>query len=105
MSTAILQPFTGYLGDRTGRMKFLLAVGIFWFSLGLFAAGVASSYVLLLVAVFVAGVGAAVYHPIWVAMLGKIFDRKIGFVLGIHGAGGGFGVFIAPVVASYFASL
>ncbi len=105
-STAILQPFTGYLGDRTGRMKMLLVIGILGFSLGLFAAGTTSSYMLLLMAVFIAGIGASMYHPIGVTLLGRVFGKeKLGFVLGVHGAGGGFGVFIAPVVAAFFANL
>jgi len=104
-TSAFLQPFVGYFGDRTGKKKLLLAIGIVCLSAALFLTGTANSYIVLLVAAFAVGLGAAVYHPLGVSMLGDLFKNKRGFVLGIHGAAGGIGVFIAPLVATYFAMI
>jgi MFS family permease len=68
-------PFFGWLGDRTSR-KWLVAFGIFVWSLGTLFTGFASSFLLLLVCRTMVGVGEASYATISPSLISDSFSGE-----------------------------
>ena len=62
ISSSIVQPLFGLVSDARGGY-WLLPVGVAVAGIGMALAAVAPSYPLVLVAVLVAGLGVAAYHP------------------------------------------
>jgi MFS family permease len=68
----ITSPFFGYLGDRVSR-KWLIAVGIFVWSLGTVLTGLAGTFTLLLACRVLVGVGEASYATISPGLISDSF--------------------------------
>jgi MFS transporter, Spinster family, sphingosine-1-phosphate transporter len=66
---------SGFLADRFSR-KLIIADGIVFWSLATFASGLASSYMFLLVARALVGVGEAAYAPAAQSMISGAFPRE-----------------------------
>jgi predicted MFS family arabinose efflux permease len=81
-STGLLSPFFGPLGDRWGYRVMMLA-GLGLLSVGMIATGLLPFYGVLLVSVFLAGLGKSIYDPALQAYVGKRvpFHRR-GLVIG-----------------------
>ena len=62
ISSSLVQPAFGLFSDRHGAI-WLLPAGVLVAGSGIAFAGLAPAYPLVLVAVFVAGIGIAAYHP------------------------------------------
>jgi MFS family permease len=92
----------GWLAARFGRKVLMTA-----FFLGTGAALAATAFVSsplgLAVVLAVAGLFAAIYHPIGTAMLVDAAGAKVGRVIGVNGVFGNFGVALAPVVTAFLA--
>jgi MFS family permease len=92
----------GWLAARIGRKALMVA-----FCLGtgaaLIAAGLVSTPLLLAVALAVAGLFAAIYHPVGTAMLVEAAGDRPGRSIGVNGVFGNFGVALAPVVTAFLA--
>ncbi len=71
----LTSPFFGYLGDRWPR-KWLIAFGIFIWSLGTVLTGFASSFILLLVYRVLVGVGEASYATISPSLISDTFPES-----------------------------
>ncbi len=99
VSTGLPQPVFGYLADRFGKRAFIAAgplmAGIF-FSL----AGLAPSYLVLLLLIVLGGLGSAAFHPpsaSLVARAGK--GRSSGKLVALFSFGGAAGFAAGPVIA------
>ena len=60
--SGLLQPVIGYLADRYAKRKLIMLLGFFTFSLGLSIVSISNSYILLLGAFFIFGLGQATFH-------------------------------------------
>jgi len=101
----IFQPFFGALADKLGRRKLLMALGLTWFTTLLSLVGVAHHYILILILVLLAGLGASFYHPLSTFFLSASFIKSRGRAFGIHGVGGGLGSFMAPILMGSLAAM
>lgn len=105
LSSGLLQPFLGAVVDRFGQSRpfpwTLLWVGLF---AGL--AGWAPSYPLLLAAVFLLGIGGALFHPLAAVIVPRSADRFAGAratAMSIFSFGGSLGIAIAPLLFTFLA--
>ena len=102
--SGILQPFVGYLADKYAKRKMIILLGFFAFSLGLIIAGISVSYLMLLIAFFVFGLGQATFHAQSTNIITRTFPRSKGRAMGIHGIGGSVGNFSAPIITTLLIS-
>ena len=92
----------GWLAARIGR-KALMAFFFFGTGLSLVAAGLVSGPLPLAVALALAGLFAAIYHPVGTAMLVEAAGERPARSIGVNGVFGNFGVALAPVVTAFLA--
>ena len=98
VATAVTQTPTGFLVDRIGPFRLLVA-GLVLGSLSLAVAGLAGSYTALLVAFLFAGLANSVYHPADYTILSASVDgKRMGRAFSIHTFAGYFGFAVAPVM-------
>lgn len=105
IATGLLQTPCGFLVDRIGARRVLVA-GLALFAGAVAAAGLVESYYALLVVWFLGGVGNSVFHPADYAILSAtVGDRRLGRAFSIHAFGGSTGLAVAPFVMLTLASL
>ena len=97
----LLQPAAGYLADRFGIRKRIMIVGFLFFSVGLLFVAASQSYVMILAAWFIYGLGIATFHAQSTNFLSSAFPKTKGQAMGIHGIGGAIGNFSVPVVVTF----
>src|ERR1700674_1853749 len=92
----------GWLAARLGRKALMV---MFFLGTGgsLIAAGLVSTPLLLASALGLAGLFAAIYHPVGTAMLVEAAGDRPGRSIGVNGVFGNFGVALAPVVTAFLA--
>jgi EmrB/QacA subfamily drug resistance transporter len=98
---ALLLPL-GALGDRVGRKKVLL-VGLFIFGLASMMSGWATSSLMMIVARFLCGIGAAMIMPVTLAVITSTFadeerSKAIGIWTAVAGGGGILGMYLSAVL-------
>ena len=92
---------SGYVGDRfTSKMALTLALSLGLIGVAYFFLGVANSYVLLLCAMLLLGLGPALFHPPAIAALSRRFADRRAFAVSMHGTGGSIGEVLGPVTAA-----
>jgi MFS family permease len=106
VSTGAAQVLSGFLVDRHGAMKILMA-GLFLMVTAMTALAFANSYWMIIITVILAGIGDAVFHPADYAILnGSISEERMGRAFSIHTFSGYLGFAAAPVfittVATYW---
>ena len=92
----------GWLAAHVGR-KHLMTVFFFGTGLSLAAAGLVAGPWALAAALAMAGLFAAIYHPIGTAMLVDAAGDRPGRAIGVNGVFGNFGVALAPIVTAFLA--
>jgi MFS transporter, FSR family, fosmidomycin resistance protein len=97
VSSSLVQPAFGLLSDRRGAM-WLLPAGVFLAGTGIAFAGLAPSYALVLVAVFVAGVGIAAYHPEGAKFASYASGHRRASGMALFNIGGNTGYALGPIV-------
>ena len=105
LSTSFLQlPISIFL-EPISEM-FLIIVGILWVSVGFILMSISSSFLLLLIISFIAGLGGNIQHPIGSAFISKVYDKnKRGSSLGILNFSGDVGKTIFPVLVSWILTI
>lgn len=98
---ALLLPL-GALGDRVGRKKVLL-VGLFIFGLASMMSGWATSSLMMIIARFLCGIGAAMIMPVTLAVITSTFpdeerSKAIGIWTAVAGGGGILGMYLSAVL-------
>ena len=96
-SSSLVQPLFGWLSDRQGAM-WLLPAGLLLAGLGIGLAGVVPTYPLVLVAVFVGGVGIAAYHPEGAKFALYASGRRRASGMSYFNIGGNTGYALGPIV-------
>jgi FSR family fosmidomycin resistance protein-like MFS transporter len=99
VSSSLVQPFFGLLSDRRGAM-WLLPGGVLVAGVGIAFAGLSPSYELALVAVFVAGVGIAAYHPEGAKFAAYASGRRRASGMSLFNVGGNLGYALGPIVVT-----
>ena len=97
----LLQPIAGYLADRYGIRKRIMVAGFVLFALGLLMVGISTTYIMILAAWFVYGLGIATFHAQSTNFLTAAYPESKGRVMGIHGIGGAIGNFSVPLVVTF----
>lgn len=91
------QMLSGFLVDKVGAQRVLLAALSSFVVAGLMAAS-AQNYAMLLAASFFAGLGNAPFHPVDFTILNKrVTAQHIGHAFSVHGISGNIGWAMAPV--------
>ncbi|MFB6300269.1 MAG: MFS transporter [Halobacteriales archaeon] len=95
---SVFQLPAGVLSDRIGK-KWLLAAGMFGLAGGLFLASFAQTYLMLIAAQIIAGIGGSTYHPTGMSLISDLETGGTeGKAMGIHGFGGVAGTAAAPAL-------
>ena len=99
LTASLLQPFVGFYTDRKPR-PYSLAIGMGFTLLGLLAAAVASSFIYLLLAVSLIGIGSSIFHPESSRVAHLASGGKKGFAQSLFQLGGNAGSAIGPLLAA-----
>jgi FSR family fosmidomycin resistance protein-like MFS transporter len=97
VTSQLTQPLFGYAADRVGR-RGLAVGGPLLTALSMCWVGLLPSYELVLVALILASVGTAAFHPQGAAITGSIARRRSASAMAIFTAGGNIGFGIGPVL-------
>jgi FSR family fosmidomycin resistance protein-like MFS transporter len=98
-ASSIIQPLFGLWSDARGAL-WLLPAGTATAGIGMAAASVSPSYPLVVVAVVVAGIGVAAYHPEASKFASYVSGRKRASGMSFFSVGGNVGFALGPLVAS-----
>jgi FSR family fosmidomycin resistance protein-like MFS transporter len=99
VSSSLVQPLFGLWSDRRGAM-WLLPGRVALAAVGVGAAAVAPAYSLVLVAVFVAGIGVAAYHPEGAKFAAFASGRHRASGMSYFNIGGNTGYALGPIVVT-----
>ncbi|HEY8418150.1 MAG TPA: MFS transporter [Limnochordales bacterium] len=99
VSSGLLQPVLGAAVDKAGR-AWMLPVSLLWCGVFMAVFGLASSYWVLMAAAMLAGLGAALFHPLASVAVRAVLGRFSAGGLSIFGVGGTVGMATAPVFAT-----
>ncbi|HET8829705.1 MAG TPA: MFS transporter [Pelobium sp.] len=99
LSASLLQPFVGFYTDRTPR-PYSLAIGMMFTLFGLLLLSFATSFLWLLLAVCLIGVGSSIFHPESSRVAYMASGGKKGLAQSIFQVGGNSGSAIGPLLAA-----
>ena len=99
VSSSLVQPLFGLLSDRRGAI-WLLPAGVALGGLGTGLAAVAPRYELVLVLVFLAGIGIAAFHPEGAKFAAYASGRKRASGMSYFNIGGNTGYALGPIVVT-----
>ena len=99
VSSSLVQPLFGLLSDRRGAM-WLLPAGIALGGLGTGLASVAPRYELVLLLVFLGGIGIAAYHPEGAKFAAYASGRRRASGMSYFNIGGNTGYALGPIVVT-----
>src|SRR5437879_9508583 len=101
-TTAIVQAPIGFLVDRYGARRFLIA-GTLLMTLAIAAMGLATAYWQIVLLAMLSGLGSSVIHPADYAILsGSVNTARIGRSFSLHTFVGSVGLAVAPSVTAFF---
>lgn len=100
LTSSLTQPVFGWLADRW-RTDWLLPAGVAWTALFMGTTGIAPSYPFLLLAVGLAGLGTAAYHPKASVGVAAVAGIRKGAAMSLFSAGGNLGFAIGPVLGAF----
>lgn len=95
---SILQPLIGYYSDRISMPR-SIAVGVALTGCSIASMGFITSYMGLLVAATMAGIGSAIFHPEGAKLVNRLGGAKKGKAMGTFAVGGSAGFALGPVLA------
>src|SRR5262245_47197481 len=94
--SAFFQPVAGFVVDRFGGRAVLVG-GMACLALGMFVAGGASTYAMLVTGPAIAGIGNSVFHPADFSILtARVSSTRLGYAYSAHGVSGALGYAAAP---------
>lgn len=98
LSYSLFQTPVGLVSARVGR-KNLLVMGLILTSLAFIVLNFTSSFYVVALVLFLAGIGGSTYHPNGMPLISELFENSRGQASGFHQTGGSLGSFISPLVA------
>ncbi|EUB96469.1 major facilitator superfamily MFS_1 [Rhizobium sp. CF080] len=99
-TASLLQPVIGIITDKK-PFPYSLPVGMGSTFIGLFMLAAAHSYVMLVVAASLIGIGSAVFHPESSRVARLASGGRYGFAQSVFQVGGNFGQSIGPLLAAF----
>ncbi|KQB39911.1 MFS transporter [Flavobacterium aquidurense] len=99
LTASILQPFVGFYTDRKPR-PYSLAIAMVFTLVGLAAVAVASSFINILLAVSLIGIGSSIFHPESSRVAHLASGGKRGLAQSIFQLGGNAGSAVGPLLAA-----
>lgn len=90
-----------FLGDYLGRWRTVLTISLLVQSVPVFMYGLAPTYAIFLVFVFLSGLGCSAYHPPSIALITRDVKGNRGFIMGIFAGGGDVGSILTPVLVGW----
>ncbi len=103
VTSSILQPFFGYVFDRT-KATWLIEIGLAANCIGMSLMGILPNYATLLLIVGIAGLGGAAFHPPAFSIIVKSSNTGRGRSIGIFTSTGNVGFFLGPVAVGVLVS-
>ncbi len=100
LSSSLIQPVFGYLSDRSAR-AWLLPFGVVAATCGMATIGLAPSYAVLLLLMFVSGIGIASYHPEAYKSAYLATGEKKATGISLFSVGGNIGYGLGPLVVAF----
>lgn len=100
LSSSLIQPFFGYLSDRSAR-AWLLPVGVIAATCGMATVGLAPNFSGLLLLVFISGIGIASYHPEAYKTAYLATGEKKATGISLFSVGGNIGYGLGPLVVAF----
>lgn len=100
VTASLLQPLVGLYGDRKA-IPFLLPAGAAFTLVGLLFLGLADSYVMVLAAASVVGMGSSVFHPESSRVARMASGGRHGFAQATFQVGGNVGGAVGPLLAAF----
>jgi FSR family fosmidomycin resistance protein-like MFS transporter len=97
ITSAWTQPLFGLTGNLSSK-PWVLPFSLFWLALFMGLAGVAPSFLLLIIFVSLAGIGSAAYHPIGSVAMYAVSGPYKGIATSLYITVGTVGVTVAPLV-------
>jgi MFS transporter, FSR family, fosmidomycin resistance protein len=98
-TASLLQPVVGHFTDKKAQ-PFSLSVGMSSTFFGLLLLSVAHSYLVILIAAALVGLGSAVFHPESARIARLASGGRYGFAQSVFQLGGSFGTAMGPVLAA-----
>jgi len=99
ITSSIVQPLSGYLGDRSARF-WVSSLGILLAGSGFAMIGLLDNYWAIFVAIMLSGVGNAIFHPEGGRLTNQISDTNKGANMSIFAVGGSLAFAVGPLVLS-----
>jgi FSR family fosmidomycin resistance protein-like MFS transporter len=99
ISSSVVQPLFGLWSDRRGAL-WLLPAGLGLAGAGLGLAALAPSYPVLLVFVFIAGIGIAAFHPEGAKFAVFLSGKKRASGMSLFNIGGNLGYALGPIIVT-----
>lgn len=103
--SAFLQPVVGYFSDLKMRRRLAIVIGLGLYAFTFAAFGFVPNYAVLLVVLFLMGIGGSTYHPQSTYFIASYFQRFRATASGIHGIANPLGFVVAPVVVTTLITL
>jgi FSR family fosmidomycin resistance protein-like MFS transporter len=103
--SAFLQPFIGYFSDVMMWRRLAIIVGLSLYALTAGALGVVPNYSMLLVILFLMGLGGSTYHPQSTYFITIYFQKNRATASGIHGIANPIGFVLAPIAITTLISM
>lgn len=104
IASSLFQLPISFAADYFGRRRAALALSLLVTGAPVLLYGLAGSYPVFLLLVFISGMGSSAYHPPAVSMLSALAPRQRTFSLGLFKAGGDVGNILAPAVVGLLAA-
>ena len=101
VASALANVPSGSVVDLTGRRVLIQSIALVGGAAGLFAVGLAGSFVALALAVTLIGATNMLWHPAAIAYLSGHLPKNRGYALSIHALGANVGDAVAPLVAGW----
>lgn len=101
MTSSLIQPLMGVLGDRMEKRHFII-IGPLFAAVFMSAVGLAPSFGLLLVFIVLGGFGTASFHPQSVSMAGDVSGKRRGFGVSMFIVGGTAGMAVSPFLMTRY---
>ncbi len=98
-TASLLQPLVGHFTDKKAQ-PFSLAIGMGFTFFGLLLLSAAHSYLVILIAAALVGLGSAVFHPESARIARLASGGRYGFAQSVFQLGGNFGTSMGPVLAA-----
>ena len=90
----------GFIADRySSKRPLILMAAVMLVAFGYLASGSIQTYIAIVLAVILVGVGTSLWHPTAIASLSDRFPEKRGLALTMHGAGASVGEVLGPLLA------